>query len=78
MRQRIEQLEDEKRQSAAEDQRQNEVIEQLSARDSRNQQQIKALQQKLDESDKRFGKLKSQFDAMMHKLGLSGDASSSR
>ena len=77
LRLRIEQLEDEKRQSLAEDQRQNLVIEKLTERDSQSQEQIEALEQKLDESDKRFGKLKRQFDAIMEKLGMnsSGQAS---
>lgn len=78
LRERIEQFEDEKQQSLAEDQRQNAVIEQLNQRDFKSQRQIKSLEQKLDASDRRFGKLKNQFDAMMQKLGLSGDASSSR
>ena len=78
LRDRIEQLEDEKRQSLAEDQRQNAVIEQLNQRESNSQKQIEALEQKLDASDRRFGKLKNQFDAMMQKLGLSGEASSNR
>ena len=74
LRDRIEQLEDEKRQSLAEDQRQNAVIEQLNQRESNSQKQIEELEQKLDASDRRFGKFKNQFDAMMLKLGLSGEA----
>ena len=35
-------------------------IEQLSLRDSQNNEQIEALQQKLDESDRRFSKLELQ------------------
>ena len=46
------------------------VIEKLTERDTQNQEQIQALEEKLDESDKRFGKLKRQFDAIMKKLGM--------
>tara|TARA_B100000925_G_scaffold198791_1_gene150569 strand:+ start:80 stop:475 length:396 start_codon:yes stop_codon:yes gene_type:complete len=70
LREQIKQLEEEKRLSLEEDQRQNLVIEKLTERDTQNQEQIQALEEKLDESDKRFGKLKRQFDAIMKKLGM--------
>ena len=70
LREQIKQLEEEKRLSLEEDQRQNLVIEKLTERDTQNQEQIEALEDKLDESDKRFGKLKHQFDAIMKKLGM--------
>ena len=70
LREQIKQLEEEKRSSLEEDQRQNLVIEKLTERDTQNQEQIQALEEKLDESDKRFGKLKRQFDAIMKKLGM--------
>ena len=70
LREQIKQLEEEKRLSLEEDKRQNLVIEKLTERDTQNQEQIQALEEKLDESDKRFGKLKRQFDAIMKKLGL--------
>ena len=56
--------------SLEEDKRQNLVIEKLTERDTQNQEQILALEENLDESDKRFGKLKRQFDAIMKKLGM--------
>ena len=70
LREQIKQLEEEKRLSLEEDKRQNLVIEKLTERDTQNQEQIQALEEKLDESDKRFGKLKRQFDAIMKKLGM--------
>ena len=70
LREQIKQLEEEKRLSLEEDQRQNLVIEKLTERDTQNQEQIQALEENLDESDKRFGKLKRQFDAIMKKLGM--------
>ena len=70
LREQIKQLEEEKRLSLEEDQRQNLVIEKLTERDTQNQEQIQALEEKLDESDKRFGKLKRQFDAIMKRLGM--------
>ena len=70
LREQIKQLEEEKRLSLEEDKRQNLVIEKLTERDTQNQEQIQALEENLDESDKRFGKLKRQFDAIMKKLGM--------
>ncbi|WP_413403577.1 MULTISPECIES: hypothetical protein [unclassified Synechococcus] len=70
LREQIKQLEEEKRLSLEEDQRQNLVIKKLTERDTQNQEQIQALEENLDESDKRFGKLKRQFDAIMKKLGM--------
>ena len=77
LREQIKQLEEEKRLSLEEDQRQNLVIEKLTERDTQNQEQIQALEEKLDESDKRFGKLKRQFDAIMKKLGMNSGGNAS-
>ena len=78
LRQRIDQLEAEKQRSAAEDQKQNALIEQLSARDAKSQTQIQSLQQKLEASDRRYSGLQRKLDAVLEKLGLSKQHDSKR
>ena len=78
LRERIDQLEAEKQRSAAEDQKQNALIEQLSARDAKSQTQIQSLQQKLEASDRRYSGLQRKLDAVLEKLGLSKQHDSKR